>query len=222
MKSMVQDHNPVQGNSSRWVRVVVLTVALIALVFLVGSGLYISYENVHAFVSTHGKEDYRATLAALTVDVLTLVGLFVSLMYQIGWARLAFIVGLLGTAVANGLVGWEASTYFGLAVALWPLMSMELSYKIALSLVLPLLGDVSRPLQETSSTLENPSKVLSKPSKDLQERLENSGMIIPTPESYLQALLENSQSLPSRKELMEATSCTEWQARKALEAFKSA
>lgn len=222
MKSMVQDHNPVQGNSSRWVRVVVLTVALIALVFLVGSGLYISYENVHAFVTTHGKEDYHATLAALTVDVLTLVGLFVSLMYQIGWARLAFIVGLLGTAVANGLVGWEASTYFGLAVALWPLMSMELSYRISLSLILPLLGAPSKSLQEVSSAWENPSKPLSKPSKGLQERLENSGMVIPTPESYLQTLLENSQSLPSRKELMEATSCTEWQARKALEAFKSA
>src|SRR5690554_290911 len=215
MKSMVQDHNPVQGNSSRWVRVVVLTVALIALVFLVGSGLYISYENVHAFVSTHGKEGYHATLAALTVDVLTLVGLFVSLMYQIGWARLAFIVGLLGTAVANGLVGWEASTYFGLAVALWPLMSMAPSYRISLSLILPLLGGPSKPLPEVSSAWENPSK-------GLQERLENSGMVIPTPESYLQTLLENSQSLPSRKELMEATSCTEWQARKALEAFKSA
>lgn len=213
--------------SLRWVIVqgATLTIALVALVFLVGSGLYISYENVHTFVSNHGKYGQHAQLAALGVDVLTLVGLFVSLFYRDVWARVAFVVGLVGTAIANGLVGWEASTYFGLAVALWPLMSMELSYRISLSLILPTLSrglqGHSRDLQETSSPLQETSQILQEDSKPLQERLENSGMVLPTPENYLAMVLENSNSLPSRAEVIRATGCTEWQARKALEALKN-
>lgn len=213
--------------SLRWVIVqgATLTIALVALVFLVGSGLYISYENVHTFVSNHGKYGQHAQLAALGVDVLTLVGLFVSLFYRDVWARVAFVVGLVGTAIANGLVGWEASTYFGLAVALWPLMSMELSYRISLSLILPALSrglqGHSKDLQETSSPLQESSQILQENSKPLQERLENSGMVLPTPENYLAMVLENSNSLPSRAEVIRATGCTEWQARKALEALKN-
>lgn len=213
--------------SLRWVIVqgATLTIALVALVFLVGSGLYISYENVHTFVSNHGKYGQHAQLAALGVDVLTLVGLFVSLFYRDVWARVAFVVGLVGTAIANGLVGWEASTYFGLAVALWPLMSMELSYRISLSLILPTLSKGlqghSKDLQETSSPLQETSQILQEDSKPLQERLENSGMVLPTPENYLAMVLENSNSLPSRAEVIRATGCTEWQARKALEALKN-
>lgn len=213
--------------SLRWVIVqgATLTIALVALVFLVGSGLYISYENVHTFVSNHGKYGQHAQLAALGVDVLTLVGLFVSLFYRDVWARVAFVVGLVGTAIANGLVGWEASTYFGLAVALWPLMSMELSYRISLSLILPALSrglqGHSKDLQETSSPLQESSQILQEDSKPLQERLENSGMVLPTPENYLAMVLENSNSLPSRAEVIRATGCTEWQARKALEALKN-
>ena len=213
--------------SLRWVIVqgATLTIALVALVFLVGSGLYISYENVHTFVSNHGKYGQHAQLAALGVDVLTLVGLFVSLFYRDVWARVAFVVGLVGTAIANGLVGWEASTYFGLAVALWPLMSMELSYRISLSLILPALSKGlqghSKDLQETSSPLQEDSQILQENSQPLQERLENSGMVLPTPENYLAMVLENSNSLPSRAEVIRATGCTEWQARKALEALKN-
>lgn len=213
--------------SLRWVIVqgATLAIALVALVFLVGSGLYISYENVHTFVSNHGKYGQHAQLAALGVDVLTLVGLFVSLFYRDVWARVAFVVGLVGTAIANGLVGWEASTYFGLAVALWPLMSMELSYRISLSLILPALSrglqGHSKDLQETSSPLQESSQILQEDSKPLQERLENSGMVLPTPENYLAMVLENSNSLPSRAEVIRATGCTEWQARKALEALKN-
>ena len=213
--------------SLRWVIVqgATLTIALVALVFLVGSGLYISYENVHTFVSNHGKYGQHAQLAALGVDVLTLVGLFVSLFYRDVWARVAFVVGLVGTAIANGLVGWEASTYFGLAVALWPLMSMELSYRISLSLILPTLSKGlqghSRDLQEDSNPLQETSQILQEDSKPLQERLENSGMVLPTPENYLAMVLENSNSLPSRAEVIRATGCTEWQARKALEALKN-
>lgn len=213
--------------SLRWVIVqgATLTIALVALVFLVGSGLYISYENVHTFVSNHGKYGQHAQLAALGVDVLTLVGLFVSLFYRDVWARVAFVVGLVGTAIANGLVGWEASTYFGLAVALWPLMSMELSYRISLSLILPTLSKGlqghSRDLQEGSNPLQETSQILQEDSKPLQERLENSGMVLPTPENYLAMVLENSNSLPSRAEVIRATGCTEWQARKALEALKN-
>lgn len=206
--------------SLRWVIVqgATLTIALVALVFLVGSGLYISYENVHTFVSNHGKYGQHAQLAALGVDVLTLVGLFVSLFYRDVWARVAFVVGLVGTAIANGLVGWEASTYFGLAVALWPLMSMELSYRISLSLILPAL---SRGLREDSNPLLETSQILQEDSQPLQERLEDSGMVLPTPENYLAVVLENSNSLPSRAEVIRATGCTEWQARKALEALKN-
>lgn len=206
--------------SLRWVIVqgATLTIALVALVFLVGSGLYISYENVHTFVSNHGKYGQHAQLAALGVDVLTLVGLFVSLFYRDVWARVAFVVGLVGTAIANGLVGWEASTYFGLAVALWPLMSMELSYRISLSLILPAL---SRGLREDSNPLLETSQILQEDSQPLQERLEDSGMVLPTPENYLAMVLENSNSLPSRAEVIRATGCTEWQARKALEALKN-
>src|SRR5690554_514423 len=226
MTSILHDEQS-DTRSLRWVIVqgATLTIALVALVFLVGSGLYISYENVHTFVSNHGKYGQHAQLAALGVDVLTLVGLFVSLFYRDVWARVAFVVGLVGTAIANGLVGWEASTYFGLAVALWPLMSMELSYRISLSLILPALSKGlqghSKDLQETSSPLQEVSQILQEDSKPLQERLENSGMVLPTPENYLTMVLENSNSLPSRAEVMRATGCTEWQARKALEALKN-
>ena len=226
MTSILHDEQS-DTRSLRWVIVqgATLTIALVALVFLVGSGLYISYENVHTFVSNHGKYGQHAQLAALGVDVLTLVGLFVSLFYRDVWARAAFVVGLVGTAIANGLVGWEASTYFGLAVALWPLMSMELSYRISLSLILPALSKGlqghSKDLQETSSPLQEVSQILQEDSKPLQERLENSGMVLPTPENYLTMVLENSNSLPSRAEVMRATGCTEWQARKALEALKN-
>lgn len=233
MTSILHDEQS-DTRSLRWVIVqgATLTIALVALVFLVGSGLYISYENVHTFVSNHGKYGQHAQLAALGVDVLTLVGLFVSLFYRDVWARAAFVVGLVGTAIANGLVGWEASTYFGLAVALWPLMSMELSYRISLSLILPALSrglrENSKPLQESSSPLQedsNPlletSQILQEDSQPLQERLEDSGMVLPTPENYLAVVLENSNSLPSRAEVIRATGCTEWQARKALEALKN-
>ena len=226
MTSILHDEQS-DTRSLRWVIVqgATLTIALVALVFLVGSGLYISYENVHTFVSNHGKYGQHAQLAALGVDVLTLVGLFVSLFYRDVWARVAFVVGLVGTAIANGLVGWEASTYFGLAVALWPLMSMELSYRISLSLILPALSrglqGHSKDLQETSSPLQESSQILQEDSKPLQERLENSGMVLPTPENYLAMVLENSNSLPSRAEVIRATGCTEWQARKALEALKN-
>lgn len=226
MTSILHDEQS-DTRSLRWVIVqgATLTIALVALVFLVGSGLYISYENVHTFVSNHGKYGQHAQLAALGVDVLTLVGLFVSLFYRDVWARAAFVVGLVGTAIANGLVGWEASTYFGLAVALWPLMSMELSYRISLSLILPALSrglrENSKPLQETSSPLQEDSQILLEDSQPLQERLENSGMVLPTPENYLAMVLENSNSLPSRAEVIRATGCTEWQARKALEALKN-
>lgn len=226
MTSILHDEQS-DTRSLRWVIVqgATLTIALVALVFLVGSGLYISYENVHTFVSNHGKYGQHAQLAALGVDVLTLVGLFVSLFYRDVWARAAFVVGLVGTAIANGLVGWEASTYFGLAVALWPLMSMELSYRISLSLILPALSrglrENSKPLQESSSPLQETSQILQEDSKPLQERLENSGMVLPTPENYLAMVLENSNSLPSRAEVIRATGCTEWQARKALEALKN-
>ena len=226
MTSILHDEQS-DTRSLRWVIVqgATLTIALVALVFLVGSGLYISYENVHTFVSNHGKYGQHAQLAALGVDVLTLVGLFVSLFYRDVWARVAFVVGLVGTAIANGLVGWEASTYFGLAVALWPLMSMELSYRISLSLILPTLSKGlqghSKDLQETSSPLQESSQILQENSKPLQERLENSGMVLPTPENYLAMVLENSNSLPSRAEVIRATGCTEWQARKALEALKN-
>ena len=226
MTSILHDEQS-DTRSLRWVIVqgATLTIALVALVFLVGSGLYISYENVHTFVSNHGKYGQHAQLAALGVDVLTLVGLFVSLFYRDVWARVAFVVGLVGTAIANGLVGWEASTYFGLAVALWPLMSMELSYRISLSLTLPALSrglqGHSKDLQETSSPLQESSQILQEDSKPLQERLENSGMVLPTPENYLAMVLENTNSLPSRAEVIRATGCTEWQARKALEALKN-
>ena len=226
MTSILHDEQS-DTRSLRWVIVqgATLTIALVALVFLVGSGLYISYENVHTFVSNHGKYGQHAQLAALGVDVLTLVGLFVSLFYRDVWARVAFVVGLVGTAIANGLVGWEASTYFGLAVALWPLMSMELSYRISLSLILPALSrglqGHSKDLQETSSPLQETSQILQEDSKPLQERLENSGMVLPTPENYLAMVLENTNSLPSRAEVIRATGCTEWQARKALEALKN-
>ena len=226
MTSILHDEQS-DTRSLRWVIVqgATLTIALVALVFLVGSGLYISYENVHTFVSNHGKYGQHAQLAALGVDVLTLVGLFVSLFYRDVWARVAFVVGLVGTAIANGLVGWEASTYFGLAVALWPLMSMELSYRISLSLILPALSrglqGHSKDLQETSSPLQESSQILQEDSKPLQERLENSGMVLPTPENYLAMVLENTNSLPSRAEVIRATGCTEWQARKALEALKN-
>lgn len=226
MTSILHDEQS-DTRSLRWVIVqgATLTIALVALVFLVGSGLYISYENVHTFVSNHGKYGQHAQLAALGVDVLTLVGLFVSLFYRDVWARVAFVVGLVGTAIANGLVGWEASAYFGLAVALWPLMSMELSYRISLSLLLPALSKGlqghSKDLQETSSPLQEDSQILLEDSQPLQERLENSGMVLPTPENYLAMVLENSNSLPSRAEVIRATGCSEWQARKALEALKN-
>ena len=75
MTSILHDEQS-DTRSLRWVIVqgATLTIALVALVFLVGSGLYISYENVHTFVSNHGKYGQHAQLAALGVDVLTLTG----------------------------------------------------------------------------------------------------------------------------------------------------
>lgn len=187
-------------------RVTTLTVALAALVFLVGSGLYISYENVHQFVLSHGKDGFHAELAALGVDIMTLSGLFVSLIYREPWARAAFVIGLLGTGVANALTGWEASAYFGVAVALWPLMSMELSYRIALSLVIPNISSASK-------AASAPLPGFSKPLQEVSSPISMEQMTIP---ELSRVLEEMPGDLPSRQRVIQEFGATEWVARQAL------
>lgn len=198
--------DPVWSGGGTVRRVATLTVALAALVFLVGSGLYISYENVHQFVLNHGKDGLHAELAALGVDIMTLSGLFVSLIYRESWARAAFVIGLLGTGVANALTGWEASAYFGVAVALWPLMSMELSYRIALSLVIPNISSASK-------AASAPLRGFSKPLQEVSSTISTTQISIP---ELSKALQEMPGDLPSRQRVIQEFGATEWVARQAL------
>lgn len=151
---------------------VVKAVSVTGLVLLVAGGFYVSYENLHTFAAEHGKNAYRAIVVALSVDLLTLLGLLVALTYPSLWARAAFVTGLITTAVANGLVGWDASAFFGVAVALWPVVSMELAYKVVLTLILNPAGTkATEPLVHTDPDPEPPDPRVEPPEPETEPAL---------------------------------------------------
>ncbi|SHJ57824.1 hypothetical protein SAMN05421803_107158 [Nocardiopsis flavescens] len=115
----------------------VRAVAIAGLALIVGAGLFTSFANLHAFAEQYGKAGAHAVVTAATVDALTLLGLLVALTYPSFWARLAFVIGLFATGAANGTVGWAVASWPGVATALFPVLALELSYKVVLGLLLP-------------------------------------------------------------------------------------
>ncbi|MFL1430307.1 MULTISPECIES: DUF2637 domain-containing protein [unclassified Nocardiopsis] len=125
-------------------------VAVAGLALIVGAGLFTSFANLHAFAEQYGKAGTHAIVTAATVDALTLLGLLVALTYPSFWARSAFIVGLFATGAANAAVGWAVASWPGVATALFPVLALELSYKVVLGLLLP-----TRPREPVTTPAES-------------------------------------------------------------------
>ncbi|RNL84761.1 hypothetical protein [Halostreptopolyspora alba] len=112
-------------------------VALAILSCLTATGFAVSYSRLHGFMASYGETGWTAYASAGMVDSLALAGLLVALVFRDWWARAAFVLALGFTGFANGLVGWQFAGAFGLVVGLVPIVSMELAYRIALTLLLP-------------------------------------------------------------------------------------
>lgn len=114
---------------------VVKTVAVIGLAAIVVVAFVVSFTNLHMFMLTFGKLGMYAVLTAALVDAMTILSLLVALTFRSASARVGFVLGLLGTAVANATIGYLAAGPVGLAVGLIPVIAMESAYKTVLDLV---------------------------------------------------------------------------------------
>lgn len=215
-------HHPTGQSLSATAGRVVKAVAITGLGVLVAGSFYVSYESLHTFAFMFGKDGYRAMVVAVSVDLLTLLGLLVALTYPSMSARSAFITGLLATGVANILIGYWAAGWFGAAVGVFPVIALELSYRTVLSLLFPNLK-VMDPNREGSPSPSNPNPETSKPlqeeagelpeaSKDLQE-------ITPkfsTASEIANDLSNGGWTSMSRAEVVRRYGVSEWTARQAL------
>lgn len=120
-------------------------VALVVLSGLTVTGFAVSYTRLHGFMGRYGEEGWTAYASAGMVDSLALSGLLVALVFRDWWARAAFVLALGFTGFANAFVGFQYASWFGLVVGLVPILSMELAYRIALSLMLPTRGTEVEP-----------------------------------------------------------------------------
>jgi len=213
------------------------TVKAISLVLLAGltaTGFAVSYTRLHDFMARFGETGWTAYATAAMVDTLTLAGLLVALVFLSGWARIAFILGLGFTGFANAFIGYQVAGAFGLVVGLVPIISMELSYRTALSLMFgssttpqpptgpsnptptppTKSGGLWRKLSKPLEKPQEPSKEPSTPLEELTPTLNQSKLDTAT---ISKALLESGDPLPSRKEVMKTYRVSEWTARQALQ-----
>lgn len=133
---------------------VVKAVALVILSALTATGFAVSFTRLHGFMGQFGEEGWTAYASAGMVDSLALSGLLVALVFRDWWARAAFVLALGFTGLANAFVGFQYASWFGLAVGLVPIVSMELAYRVALTLVLQTRagGVVTTPAESDQAT----------------------------------------------------------------------
>lgn len=228
---------------------VVKAIAVIGLAAIVVVAFVVSFTNLHVFMLTFGKMGMYAVLTAALIDAMTILSLLVALTFRSASARVGFVLGLLGTAVANATIGFLAAGPVGLAVGLIPVVAMESAYKTVLDLVFTpdsFIQSDQRPVETSTQLqeeledgleiledyqepevviLENPvEEFWSVPDTVEELHQEITAPVEPTRatrQEIIKVLQQEDGTPPGRPAIMKRFGCSDWVARKVLEELKN-